>query len=487
MELAKHFRVEALVRLSEGRMFYLVSDDRSDQPTRKCWECGIAETPRSSAVCTGCGHAFDSRTQFLMSVRWDPAGFEAYARFFEKRFKHPGILHPDDVFVHQNVLCSVVRYRGEALLLDEASPLNPEKVLNMGQRFAGLLAYLHHNGVSLARLTHANMLIRREEGRLLLFDPDVAAVYEGPVPDTMRGAELRDLGEMLRRFTPVNVNRLRDFFAMAEEGAFANPLELGRGIEELFDEVGEFQTMPGIAAMTDVGLARILNEDNWGWVQLREGVYLYVVADGMGGHDSGEVASDVATRTICRVARERFAKMESLSPEKMENILDEAFQEANNTVKSTAEARGNDMGTTLVALLVAGKTALMANVGDSRGYLYRSGELHQISKDHSLVAKMVEAGKITAEEARTHPHSNILLRTVGTERNVEIDVFKMDLDQGDRILMNSDGLWGEVEDSAIEELLTQYDDPRICARELVRAAHHGGGKDNVTLMIVGID
>lgn len=486
MELSSHFRVEALVRLSEGRMFYLVSDDRSDQPTRKCWECGHEDSPRSSSVCVSCGVAFDGRTQFLMSVRWDPSGFDSYARFFQKKFKHPGILHPDDVFVHGNVLCSVVRYRGEALLLDEAAPMDPERVLHMGQRFAGLLAYLHHNGVSMSRLTRANMLIRREEGRMLLFDPDVEQVYDGPVPDSRRSVELRDLGEMLRRFTPVNTNRLRDFFAMAEEGAFANPLELGRGIEELFDEIQGFVPMPGVSAMTDVGLARVLNEDNWGWIQLREDVFLYVVADGMGGHDSGEVASEVATNTLCRVARERFAKLQNVTAETMENILDEAFQEANNTVKSTAEARGNDMGTTLVAFMVCGNVGLMANVGDSRGYLFRDGELHTVSKDHSLVAKMVEQGRITAEEARTHPHSNILLRTVGTERNVEIDIFQVELQPGDRILMNSDGLWGEVEDSQITELMAQYEDPRVCARELVRAAHHGGGKDNVTLLIVGV-
>jgi protein phosphatase len=99
---------------------------------------------------------------------------------------------------------------------------------------------------------------------------------------------------------------------------------------------------------------------------------------------------------------------------------------------------------------------------------------------------MVEQGRITSEEARVHPHSNILLRTVGTERDVEIDIFRIDLQSGDRVMMNTDGLWGEVEDERIRELMEQYQDPRVCGRELVRAAHHGGGKDNVTLMIVGV-
>ena len=117
----------------------------------------------------------------------------------------------------------------------------------------------------------------------------------------------------------------------------------------------------------------------------------------------------------------------------------------------------------------------------------RNGVLHQITKDHSLVQKMVERGRITAEEARHHPHSNILLRTVGTERDIEIDIFRVELEKDDKVLMCSDGLWGEVEDRDMESILNTYTDPRIASRELVRASHQGGGKDNVTLMIVTID
>ncbi|MEZ4240723.1 MAG: protein phosphatase 2C domain-containing protein [Myxococcota bacterium] len=177
----------------------------------------------------------------------------------------------------------------------------------------------------------------------------------------------------------------------------------------------------------------------------------------------------------------------------VENLLDESFQTANNTVKDAADAKGTDMGPTLVCLLVLeqpdsgeGSVGFMANVGDSRGYLLRNGVLHQITKDHSLVQKMVERGRITADEARHHPHSNILLRTVGTERDIEIDIFRIELEAGDKVLMCSDGLWGEVEDRDMESILNTYTDPRIASRELVRAAHNGGGKDNVTLMIVTI-
>lgn len=199
----------------------------------------------------------------------------------------------------------------------------------------------------------------------------------------------------------------------------------------------------------------------------------------------------MAVQTLCSEARRR-EEVEVPELEALEAMVRDSFQLANNTIKETAEGKGTDMGTTMVCVLVVDgpdpsrKVGFLANVGDSRGYLLRDGALHQISRDHSLVQKMVERGRITADEARHHPHSNILLRTVGTERDIEIDVFRVELKSGDKIMMCSDGLWGEVEDRDMENLMNNYADPRIASRELVRAAHHGGGKDNVTLVIVTI-
>ncbi len=208
----------------------------------------------------------------------------------------------------------------------------------------------------------------------------------------------------------------------------------------------------------------------------------------MGGHDKGEVASQIAVETICREARARLVQLPNPNPEALEQLLEASFQAGNNGIKDYSERLRSDMGTTMVACLIhESRLALVANVGDSRGYLLREQVLHQITRDHSLVARMVEQNRITPEEARTHPHSNILLRTVGTERDVDIDIFSVELEPGDRILLCSDGLWGEVEDADIENILNHYADPRLACRELVRAAHHGGGKDNVTVVLVGAD
>lgn len=481
--LSEHYSVEGLVRLSEGRMFYLANDDRPDRHRKFCWECGCDETPRAAHSCIRCGADLGPR-RFLISVRWDTTGYEPYAAFFDKQLEHPGLVPPVDLFFQDGVLCSVTPWGGEGLMLDEGSPLALESVLGLAQRATGMLAFMQANGVRLSTLTRANFLVRRD-GQFLLFDPEVAQVYDSPVPEAHRSIEVAHLGAILRRYTPVTCVELHDFFMAAEEGAFASPFEFGRAMEELLHHDLP-EPVVKVGAMSDVGLLRVLNEDNWGWVCLQPGIYLYVVADGMGGHDAGEVASEMAVSTICRVARERLRDVRDPTDEQLENVLDEAFQTANNTIKEHSIRMGNDMGTTLVASLVShDRLALVANVGDSRAYLLRQNVLHQVTRDHSLVARMVEQNRLTPEEARHHPHSNILLRTVGTERNVDIDIFRVELEPGDRLLLNSDGLWGEVEDEDLEAILNHYPDPRVSCRELIRAAHHGGGRDNITVVLVG--
>ncbi len=449
--LKERYTIEGLVRIVEGRFFYLAKAD-------------------------------DARL-YLLSARWKLERFDAYMTFSSMNLQHPGIITPTDVFIHNDQLFSVIPYSSEGLLIDEVAPLSNERVLHLAQRLAGILAFLHSSGVHLHHLTNANIFVN-PDGTVRLFDPEISHIDEDPKKPSERSSELRSLGELLRRFCNVDAEALADFLETVESGTYPTPAAFGRAVEQRFDAVAGIQYQPILAATTDVGLVRDLNEDNWGWSKLSKNAALYVVADGMGGHDGGEIASELAVRTICQVARERESLRKS-SNEALENLLDESFQEANNTVKTNAEVKGTDMGTTLVCLLLLDEhKGFVANVGDSRAYLFRSDELSQISEDHSLVGKMVERGKLTKEEARIHPHSNILLRTVGTERNIDIDVFPVDLQSGDRVLLCSDGLWGEIPDEKIGDILLNNPDPRTAVRELVHAAHLGGGKDNVTVMVI---
>lgn len=488
MNLSDYYKVEALIRLAEGRMFYLVNDNRPDRRTRRCWECGCEENPAVQLNCSECGASLATR-RFLLSTRWDRDKFDAYLQFFQKQIQHPALLSPCDVFPYPEenpvLMCSVVPFSNEGLMLDEAAPLPIERVVAFAQRAAGIVSMLAFHGVRLGWLHRSNFGIR-PGGEFVLFDPEVVAVEPRPLTPEEVAPSMKELGEILRRYTPVEERAWQSLFRRVEEGEYASAAAFGQALQ---DEAHRHkrQRLTRHAGMTDVGLVRSLNEDNWGWARLTDGVEIFVVADGMGGHDSGEVASQLAVDTLVSVARDRVDVTPRPSVSVIENILDEAFQEANNTIKSHAEARGNDMGTTLVTCMVVDdQIALCANVGDSRGYLMRNGTLHQITRDHSLVARMVEQNRITAEEARNHPHSNILLRTVGTERNVDIDIFQVELEEGDRLILCSDGLWGEVDDAEIEQICAQSDDNRAISRRLVRAAHMGGGKDNITVLVISV-
>lgn len=464
-------------------MFYLAHDDRPDVPTQRCVTCGFSGSPRSAKVCHRCSAPLSTR-RFLVSTRWRRDGFEAFESFAAKAsaLAHPGLALPVDVVRKDRELLSVVLYRNEGLLLDEAAPLSAQRILHIGQRMAGVFAHLVRLGVQIRPLSAANLLLG-SGGSVQLFDPDVVSVGDEPISPAAYADVLAGLGELLLQLCHPRATALVDFLKMVAAGDYPTPRDFGRAVETRFDAYAALSPLPAAAALSDVGLTRQLNEDYWGWTPLGPTSGLYVVADGMGGHDGGEVASRLAVDTICRVALERIAGTGDRL-DAIEAALDVAFQSANNLVKAESERKGNDMGTTLVALLVHGdRQAFVANVGDSRAYLFRHGRLHQISVDHSLVQRMVERGRISAEEARTHPHSNILLKTVGTERDVEIDLFRVELERGDRVLLCSDGLWGDVEDSRICAILNEHGDARVAARELVRAAHQGGGKDNVTVLI----
>ncbi len=482
--LGDHYKVEGLVRLAEGRMFYLVDDDRPDQPHRRCLACGMRDNPREARLCRNCGKALGIR-RYLMTSRWVQSQFDAWQVFVQRDLEHPGLTLPVDVLRLDDQMLSFVPYQGEGLMLDEASPLSNQRILHLAQRVVGTLAYLASRGVQVGPLRRSQLLIGAD-GLVRLFDLDIVDVRARTLPPEIMEDIVRQMAVLLGSYCHVQSGALADFLHLAGSGDYPSLREFGRAIEQRFDTYAAMAFPPTLSGMSDVGLARQLNEDNWGWTSLGRNGELYIVADGMGGHDGGEVASHIAVTTMRRIARDREGALEE-GRERIESMLHEAFTRANNAVKDEADRKGNDMGTTLVAMLLHdGRHAYVANVGDSRAYLYRDGTLHQITTDHSFVQKLVERGKISKAEARNHPQSNILLRTVGTERDVEVDLFRVALEPGDRVLLCSDGLWGEVEDNDIAGILSTYSDPRVAARELVRASHQGGGKDNCTLTLVGI-
>jgi protein phosphatase len=222
---------------------------------------------------------------------------------------------------------------------------------------------------------------------------------------------------------------------------------------------------------TDIGRVRERNEDSF----LAEPP-LFAIADGMGGHRGGAVASELALEKVEELSRAGKA------------TLTDMVRSANRAVfeRSMSDRSVTGMGTTLTAVQVDDTGAHLAHVGDSRAYLLRAGALRQLTDDHTLVNRMVRAGEITREEADIHPHRNVLTRVVGTEPEVDVDVDDIPVMDGDRILLCSDGLTNMVSEDQIQAILEATPAPQETADRLIKAANRAGGVDNITVVVLGI-
>ena len=224
---------------------------------------------------------------------------------------------------------------------------------------------------------------------------------------------------------------------------------------------------------TDVGCVRDHNEDTLIVVPP-----LFAVADGMGGHAAGEVASEIAVRTL-----------EELAPTTADSeTLSKAVCAANLAVMEAAQEKGRQgMGTTLTAAILEGERLVIAQVGDSRAYILHNGHLQQITRDHSLMAELIEAGEITEDEARVHPQRSVITRALGSDPNMQPDIYEINVRAGDRLLLCSDGLTTMLDDSEVQRTMMHHRDPQHCASALVNEAISQGGLDNITVIVVDIE
>jgi len=230
-------------------------------------------------------------------------------------------------------------------------------------------------------------------------------------------------------------------------------------------------TLGAYARASDTGKKRRRNEDSYVVAPP-----LFAVADGMGGAQAGEVASKLAAAAL-----EDTDSGSSSGQERVVSLI----QEANRRVyaRANTDPATSGMGTTMTVALVEGQVVTIGHVGDSRAYLVRAGRLEQLTEDHSLVNELLKSGKLSPQEAETHPQRSVITRAVGTDPDVDVDAFRVDALEGDVFLLCSDGLTDMVDDEGILDVVERYhDDLDRVAKSLVSAANRGGGEDNITVI-----
>jgi serine/threonine protein phosphatase PrpC len=240
-----------------------------------------------------------------------------------------------------------------------------------------------------------------------------------------------------------------------------------------------------VAARSDVGMIRAGNEDSF-FAEANEKRGLFIVADGMGGHAAGEVASEMAVQII---SRELAGITEINNGDNAAAVkVAEAVKKANSKIyeRTITEVDKQGMGTTASVLILTGSRYLIGQVGDSRVYLLRDGKLRQLTKDHSYVQEQVDAGFLTPEQARYHPYSNVITRCVGASDSVEPDTYNGEVKTGDVYLVASDGLTGMVDDRRLQQLLFSRATPGRVVDALISEANGRGGLDNITAIVVQV-
>jgi len=236
------------------------------------------------------------------------------------------------------------------------------------------------------------------------------------------------------------------------------------------------------AGRTDVGIVRSGNEDNYLVVPEHA---IFVVADGMGGHAAGEVASEMAVRIIADELGDLRDVAADVAAERMRHAIREANAVIFQRTLSEHDKRG--MGTTTTVMALLDGRYLIGQVGDSRAYLLRDGELMQLTKDHSYVQEQVDAGFLSPAEARTHPYSNVITRCVGANVDVAPDTYVGTVQRGDMFLLASDGLTGMIDDPELHQILLGEGEPDALAAALIDEANRRGGLDNITVILVRVD
>jgi len=443
---------------------------------------------------------------------------------------HPALLVPERI-VEQDGRVYLVCPEISGIRLTERIGLTAEReAVAWGVQLCQVVGFLHRRGLLCLELP-PEVLLLDKEGRIRLTQLKTLTVKrtvheDGVLTDGYAAPEVYKPGELSEQadvfavgallYTMVVGKRLpvEGWVVQPEAPVFypekvlspalervlrkalaCEPEDRYENIDELKTALLALQQLTRVrsAWLTDVGQVRAHNEDavlvkeqGQGTVTGNEFSGLYLVSDGMGGAAAGEVASTITIQTVAQHVEQAWGVGGTGDAAAWEACLREAIEAANTAILAYAgeHPESTGLGATVVAALVHAQHLSLAWVGDSRVYLWERGELQQLSRDHSLVARLVEIGQLTAAEARKHEHRNVLIRSLGSKDQVVVDTLSRPLRRGARLVLCSDGLTSHVEDSALADILSRHREPGDAALELVVAANAGGGSDNISVVVV---
>ena len=484
-----------------------------------CRLFGVRQAGDQPGLCPECVTPLESfQPQLLLLEAASPDAFGTAIAVAEREVNHPMLLAPLHYFEESDasaVRCCLALPAPPPRYLSELSGTQDVvRVLRWGQRLARGLLALHHFNI-LFDSVDADHVGFIEAGAVWV---DFSAVKLLPSTAPLGSAEndfkqdFIDLALLLWKTltdqdeydaaAPVSP-RIKRLFSgwLSEDEPTPNPREWVEALEQLsiqpFDSdqiIHSIDLRSGRA--TTVGQVRKINEDSLLVIEMAgshrsqsRALGLYVIADGMGGHAAGDVASGLAISNLARRAQaDLFAEavFTELTSDDISAWLQRAVREVNEVIYDRRQQTRSNLGTTLVMAVVNGDQAFIANVGDSRAYRLSGEELVQITTDHSLIEQLVASRHVTPEEAQHHPQRSIIYKSLGERSEIEPDIELVSLEAYDSLLFCSDGLNSMIADEEIQEILTSNTVPQEAANQLVAAADEAGGQDNITVLVVTV-
>ncbi len=505
------YTIEEVRSSDEHLNLYLVEDST---PVRICPNCRAEIDDPEEQFCSACGadisHIEPLYIRYLMQESSDEQAFAAERQLLAMQLEHPGLILPHAVFTE-----SPYGPQRNYLVEDEFSPplaaslpLPQElpQVLKWGIGLAQALAHLHRHQIALRQISLNNIAVEGKSARWTnlrqahVLPPNARSMAASNFAQDVQGlaAAILYLATGEQRTTRIQLpERTATVFSQALTAPEKlSAADLAASLEEALQELRRPASLTLLVGRrTDVGQERSLNEDSLLTLDSAmicrsrsTPVGLFAVADGMGGHEAGDVASRVAVQAIAQQAISGlFAPVAAGEPlPQAHQWLSQTCLAANKSVYDHRRAAGTDMGTTLVMALVVGNQATIANVGDSRAYLLNQAGIRQISTDHSLVERLVATGQITRQEAAHHPQKNVIYRVIGDKPHTEVDLYDQRMEIGEAVLLCSDGLSGMVEDEQMWQIWRDSASPQAACDRLVQAANDAGGEDNITVVIVQV-
>jgi len=499
-----------LLTSNEKLNVYLATDA---VPARVCPVCEAAGYDAQERFCAKCGadlaHVEARRYRHRISESVDGRAFATEAQLLKMHLEHPGLLLPQEHFIEapygppRHYLVEPEQVPPLAATLQ--IPQELEQVLAWGISLAQALHHLHQHHVTLRDVGLKNIAITGDEAQWTRIRA-AAVIPPADRPDAGRyfAQDVQGLATLLIYLATghqAHRAQLPEQVDVMFSKALADPPQYNASqFVEALKYVRQALQPPqdvtlAVGHRTDVGQIRSLNEDSLLAMRFapdnapaKTSIGLFAVADGMGGHTAGDVASQLTVQTVERQANE---SLRHLSP--AENVLTDPrrwleamVMAANQQVYEQRRIAGTDMGATLVTALLVNNQAVIANVGDSRAYLLTQSDIIRITTDHSLVERLVATGQITAEEAANHPQRNVVYRVVGDKPEVEVDLFQRQLTAGQALLLCSDGLSGFVSEAIIWRTWREAQTPQQACDRLVDLANQAGGKDNIAVVIVQV-